>query len=59
MPTSGKIDFFRPKLHSLRSLPFQVPKSLDFQGPPLPIALEMDFTASKSLRPALYKQQVH
>jgi hypothetical protein len=33
-------------------------KSLDFQGPPLPMALEMDFPASKSLRPAPNKQQV-
>jgi hypothetical protein len=31
----------------------------DFQGTPLPIALEMDFPASKSLRPASYKQHVH
>jgi hypothetical protein len=27
--------------------PFRAQKSLDFQGPPLPIALEMDFSASK------------
>jgi hypothetical protein len=27
---------------------------LDFQGPPLPMALEMDLPASKSLRPAPY-----
>ncbi len=25
-------------MHSIRLLPFQVPKSLDFQGPPLPVA---------------------
>jgi hypothetical protein len=37
---------------------FRAPKSLDFQGPPLPNALEMDLPASKSLRPAPYKQQV-
>jgi hypothetical protein len=49
--------FFGPKWHLLfRSLPFQSPKSLDFQGPPLPMALEMDLP--KSLRPAQYKQQV-
>ncbi len=34
-------------------------KSLDFQGPPLPMALEVNFPASKSLRPAPYNQQVH
>ncbi len=33
-------------------------KSLDFQGPPLPTALEMDLPSSKSFRPAPYKQQV-
>ncbi len=33
--------------------------SLDFQGPPLPMALEVNFAASKSLRPAPYNQQVH
>jgi hypothetical protein len=38
---------------------FRAQKSLDFQGPPLPMTLEMDFPASKSLRPAPYKQQVH
>jgi hypothetical protein len=28
----------------------------DFQGPPLPMSLEMDLPQSKSLRPAPYKQ---
>jgi hypothetical protein len=42
----------------LPSLTFQGPKSLDFQGPSLPMALEMYFPASKSLRPEPYKQQV-
>jgi hypothetical protein len=32
---------------------------LDFQGPPLPMALEMDLPASKSLCLAPYKQQEH
>jgi hypothetical protein len=36
---------------------FRAQKSLDFQGPPLPMALEMDFPALKSLRPALYKHR--
>jgi hypothetical protein len=42
----GNIHFepFGPKWHSLRSWPchFRARKSLDFQGPPLPMALEMD-----------------
>ncbi len=33
-------------------------KSLDFQGPSLPMTIEMDFPPSKSLRPAPFKQQV-
>jgi hypothetical protein len=45
------LDFFGAKWHWLRSLPFQ--------GPPLPTALESDFPALKSLRPPPYKQQVH
>ncbi len=32
---------------------------LDFKGPPLQTALVMDFPASKSVRPAPYKKQVH
>jgi hypothetical protein len=35
---------------------FRAQKCLDFQGPPLPMALEMDLPPSKSLRPAPYKQ---
>jgi hypothetical protein len=46
---------FGPKWHSLRSLPFQGPKILNFQGPPLPMNLEMDLAPSKSLRPAPHK----
>ena len=34
-------------------------KSLDFQGPPLPMPLVMMLHASKPLRTAPYKQQVH
>jgi len=33
-------------------------KILDFQGPSLPMALEMDFAASKSFRPAPFKQNI-
>ncbi len=32
-------------------------KSLNFQGPSFPMALEMDFPASKLLRPAPYKHR--
>jgi hypothetical protein len=32
-------------------------KSPDFQGPPLPVALEIDLPPSKSLRPVPYKQK--
>ncbi len=38
----GNLDFFGPKWHSLCSLPFHGPKSLDFQDPLFPIALVMD-----------------
>jgi hypothetical protein len=41
------------------SLPFQGLNSLDFQGPPFPMALEMDFPAKTSLRPAPCKQRAH
>ncbi len=37
---------------------FMAQKCLDFQGPLLSVALEIDLPASKSLRPASYKQQV-
>jgi hypothetical protein len=46
--------FLGPKWHLLHSLPFQGPKSLHFQCPTLPLALEMVLPASKSLRPAQY-----
>jgi hypothetical protein len=52
-------DFFRSKWHSLRSFPFQGPKMSRFQVPPLQTALIMDFSPSKSIRLAPYKQQVH
>jgi hypothetical protein len=38
---------------------FRAQKSLDFQVPPLPMDLEMDFPPSKSLRPVPYEQQVY
>jgi hypothetical protein len=37
----------------------RAPKSRDFQGPPLPMALTMYFPASKSLSKASNKQQVN
>jgi hypothetical protein len=40
------IDFCWPKWHMLRSLPFQDQKCLNFQGPPLQMALIMDFPQS-------------
>ncbi len=53
------IDFFWPKWHSLRSCHFRTQKSLDFQGPPLPMPLVMLLHSSKPLRTAPQKQQVH
>ncbi len=41
------LDFFGLKCHSLRSMPFQGQKSLDFHCPPLPIALVMDVARIK------------
>ncbi len=42
--------------HSVLVAISRLKKSLLFQGPPLPMALEMDLPPSKSLRPAPYKQ---
>jgi hypothetical protein len=52
------LDFFGPNDTRFARCHFRAQKSLDFQGPPLPMALEMDIPASKSLRLATYKQQV-
>ncbi len=49
--TSGS-RLFGPKWHSLRSCHFRTQKSLDFQGPPLPMPLVMMLHPSKSLRTA-------
>jgi hypothetical protein len=38
-------DFFGPKWHSLRSLPFQGLKKSRFQGPPLQTPLVMDYSS--------------
>jgi hypothetical protein len=55
------LDFFGPNGIRFARCNFRAQKSLDFQGPPLPVALQMDFPPSKSLRPApyIYKQQVY
>jgi hypothetical protein len=45
-------DFFGPKWHSLRLCHFRAQKSLDFQGPPLPMPPVMMLHPSKSLRTA-------
>jgi hypothetical protein len=37
---------------------FRAKKSTDFLGPTLPMALKMNFPASKSFRPLPYEQQV-
>ncbi len=37
------LDFFGPKWSRLSRCHFRAQKSLNFQGPPLPMALEMDF----------------
>jgi hypothetical protein len=50
--SSEPLDFFGPKWHSFRSCHFRAQKSLDFQGPPLPMPLVMMLHPSKSLRTA-------
>jgi hypothetical protein len=52
-------DFFGPNGTCFVCCHFRAQKGLDFHGPPLPMALEMDLLPSKSLRPMPYKQQVH
>ncbi len=47
--------FFGPSGTRFARCHFRAQKSLDFQGPPLPMALKIEFPASKSLRPAPYK----
>jgi len=39
--------------------PQKMAKSLDFLGPPLPMAIEMDLPASKPFHTGPYKSQVH
>jgi hypothetical protein len=48
-------------LHGLRSLPIQGPKTVSLfrAHPSLPMAPVLDLTASNSLLPMTYKQQVH
>jgi hypothetical protein len=65
LPTALLIDFPYRLFKAQMALPSLVSisgpkKRLDFQGPPIPIALVIDIAhASKSLRPAKAKHQVH
>jgi hypothetical protein len=45
----GALDFFGPKCHSLRLCHFRAQKSLDFQGPPIPMPRVMMLQPSKPL----------
>jgi hypothetical protein len=49
---SENLNFFGPKWHSLCSCHFRAQKSLNFQGPPLPMPLVMMLHASKALHTA-------
>jgi hypothetical protein len=49
--------FFGPNGTGFARFHFRAQISLNFQGPPLPMALEMDFPATKSLRLAPYKHR--
>ncbi len=52
------LDFFGPWNGNERSK-YPNTVSLDFQGPPLPVALQVYLPPSKSLRPVPYKQHAH
>jgi hypothetical protein len=60
-PLFGPLEGVGPKNHDFLSpngcCHFRAQKSLNFQGPTLPVSPEIDFYTSKSLRPAPYKQQ--
>jgi hypothetical protein len=45
------LDFLGPNGTPFTRCHLQGPKSLDFEGPPLSMALEMDLPTSKALRP--------
>ncbi len=51
--------FLDPNGTRFARCPFRAQKSLDFKARPFQWASKLDFPASKSLRPAPYKQQVH
>jgi hypothetical protein len=51
------LEVLGPKWHSLCSLSFEGPKKSRFSASTLPMALKMDFPASKLLCPALYKNR--
>jgi hypothetical protein len=51
------LDFLSPNGSRFACCYFRAQKSLNFQGPTLPVALEINLSASKSLHPEPYKQQ--
>ena len=51
------LDFFGQNGTCFARCHLRAQKSLDFQGPALPMAFETDFPATKSLRPASCEQQ--
>ncbi len=52
--------FLGPKWHSIRSMSiYRAQKSLNFQGPPLPLALIMDAAYIKSIMHGVCKSWVH
>jgi hypothetical protein len=52
----SKYKFLKERVARLARCHFRAQKNLDFQGPPLPVALEMDLPASKSLGFVQYAQ---
>ncbi len=52
----GNLDVFGPEMATSE---VNAQLSIDFQGPPLPVALQVDLPPSKLLRPVQYKQHVH
>jgi hypothetical protein len=58
-PRPGNLTFLGPNGTLFARCHFRAQKSLDFQCPPLPMALVIDMPDSKSLLTVPYKQQVH
>jgi hypothetical protein len=55
----GLNDLIGPNGTGFTRCHFRAQKSRDFQGPPLPLALEIDFPTSILLHLAPYKQEEH